>query len=84
MIKKILKLSKGLYGFRKVNIIYLASIISQVDRIKYSKMKIKYPFLVISGKSKYKTIWDIFLGVCVLLTAFVSPLDIAFKFSDSV
>ena len=54
--------------------------ITQEDRIKNSSKEIVYPFLIIPEKAHNKTIWDIFIGIVVIYTIFMSPLDIAFKF----
>lgn len=54
--------------------------ISQEERIKNQGKIIVYPFMIVATKSNFKTIWDMFIGLFVLYSSFVSPLDIAFDF----
>jgi hypothetical protein len=57
--------------------------ITQEERIKNQEKVFKYPMLIIPSKSTFKTVWDTITGLLVLYTSFISPLDIAFSFSDS-
>ncbi|KRX03617.1 Cyclic nucleotide-binding protein [Pseudocohnilembus persalinus] len=56
--------------------------ITQEDRIKNQNKHIQYPSFLIPSKHKLKAFWDIVIGILVLYSSFMSPLDIAFQFKD--
>jgi len=41
-----------------------------------------YPCLLLPIRGPFKTTWDVFVGIFVLYSSFVSPVDIAFVFDD--